>query len=120
MEKRVGDIVVGTAQADGKSYVCLLVETDFTTTNRGTGQLETYDVGVCLTGQYLGNKIRLDYLRVVLTSSEVIKIIETHGFDLHTPPELPDDRLPEAERVKRENQKLLKRLEALEAKLAAK
>ena len=55
------------------------------------------------------------------TSEELLKIAEQHaGFDFSTPPELPDDRLPESERVKRENQKLLKRLEALEAKLAAK
>jgi hypothetical protein len=117
VERKVGDIVVGTANADGKTYICILTEIDYTPP---PPKLDNYDVGVCLRGQYLGHRIRLDRVRVVMTTAELLRLAEEDkGFDLSTPPETPDELLPEAERTKRENQRLLKRIEEQDRRLAA-
>jgi hypothetical protein len=111
VDRKVGDVVVGTANADGKNYVCILTEIDHVK----FPSIETYDVGVCLRGLYLGKLIRLDNLRVVLSAERLLKLAEEKGgFDLATPPETPDELLPESERAKRREQKLLARIEALE------
>jgi hypothetical protein len=115
--RAVGDIVLGLANADQQNYICVLTDIDFTP----PGKLDSFDVGVCLKGRLLGSRIRLDRVRVITSSAELLRLAEETGrFDFSTPPEVPDHLLSEAELAKRENQKLLKRLEALEEKLAAK
>jgi hypothetical protein len=115
-DRRVGDVVVGTANADGRTYVCVLTDVDYTPL---PPKIDNYDVGVSLRGQFLGSRIRLDRVRVVLSAEELLRLLAEKGFDLSSPPETPDELLPEAERTKRENQRLLKRIEEQDRRLAA-
>jgi hypothetical protein len=119
MERRVGDICVATSQADGRDYVVLLTDVDYSP----PGKLDSFDVGCCLRGRYLGSRIRLDRIRVVLSAEELLKILAEKGFDLVSSPEPPESQLTEVEKLRRENDKIRRefeqRLAALEAKKAS-
>src|SRR5690242_3461857 len=101
MERSIGDVVIGTAQKDMESYVCVLTEVDHTKVPgpfEASG-IENYDIGLVLKGPYRGRQIRLDRCRVVMKSDDVamksddlVKLAESNGYDMHTPAEIPLDR----------------------------
>lgn len=100
VERKVGDIVV-----DQVGQVCVLLEID-------AGYAEPYDRGLSLRPAF-GVPVKLKDYRPVIGIEQLLQLGEKQGLDLESPPEKP---LTEFERLKLENQKLMKRLEALEAK----
>jgi hypothetical protein len=96
IQRKVGDICVSLTP-NGKPVVVVLTEIDHTK----FPSLDTYDIATTLT-VYPGRSIRVDNLRVVMTSEELVKLLaEQTSFDFSTPPENPDSEISDADRIKR-------------------
>ena len=102
-ERKIGDIVV-----DQFGQVCVLLEID-------AGFTEPYDRGLSLRPKF-GVPVRLKEYRAVIGTEQLLALAEEHGIDFTTVPQKP---LTEFERLKLENENLMKRIEALEAAKAA-